>query len=204
MKIILKNRLLAPLLFLFLNLLACNALSLPLWDLSTDDGVLQAYNTITEQNLASTDVCIHRPANLKEVVVIGLFAHDAGCRGDEMFVGQTLGHFDNLTDDGLKANGWNGRTREELARLWTEDVLLAWRTPMQTANDDFARAGVTFTPPVVQTLADDRVQVELWVREPAGMLPEANYTQVRIVFEADGNLGEQTVLNQFTVSFEEE
>lgn len=194
-----------PVIFVLLLLtLACNALSLPLWDLTTDNGVLQAYNTITEQNLSSSDVCISRPTGLKEVVVIGVFAHDAGCRGDELFVGQTLGHFDNLTDDGLKANGWNDRTREELARLWTENVLLAWRTPMQTANDDFAHAGVTFTLPIVQTLANDRVQVELWVCEPAGMLPEANYTQVRIVFEADGNLGEQTVLNQFTVSFEEE
>lgn len=194
-----------PGLFILLLLtLACKSFSLPLWDLSTDDGVLQAYNTITEQNLSSSDVCISRPTGLKEVVVIGVFAYDAGCLGDELFVGQTLGHVDNLTDDGLKVNGWNDRTgRESLALLWTEDVLLAWRSPVQDPHPDFARASIPFTPPTVQTLTDGRVQVELWVQEPTGMLPETNYTQIRFVFESDGNLGERTTLNEFTVSFEE-
>ncbi|HNB53871.1 MAG TPA: hypothetical protein PK530_18135, partial [Anaerolineales bacterium] len=143
------------------------------------------------------------PTYLKEVVVIGLFAYDRGCAGDELFVGQTLGYVDNLTDDGLNANGWNDRTgRESLALLWTEEVLLAWRYPVQEANPDFTQVGIPFTPPTVQTLSDDRVQVELWVQEPGGMLPETNYTQIRIIFEKDGNLGEQTTLNQFTVSLE--
>ncbi len=83
---------LRPILFvLALNLLACKALSLPLWDLSTDDGVLQAYNTITEQNLSSSDVCISRPTGLQEVIVIGVFAYDAGCLGDEGGQGAELG-----------------------------------------------------------------------------------------------------------------
>lgn len=196
---------LRPILFvLALTLLACKALSLPLWDLSTDDGVLQAYNTITEQNLSSSDVCISRPTGLQEVIVIGVFAYDAGCLGDELFVGQTLGHVENLTGDGLSANGWNDRTkRETLALLWTEEVILAWRTPVQSTNPDFDRVGVPFTPPTVQTLADGRIQVELWVQEPGGMLPETNYTQLRVLFEVDGNLGERTTLNEFTVSFEE-
>lgn len=200
MKSIVKNRLFLFIL-LFLTILACNALSLPLWDLSTDTGVLGAYNTITEQNLTLEDVCILRPPDFNEVVLIGMFATDVGCQGDELFVGQTLGHFDNLTAQGLNANGWNDRTREDLARLWTEEVLLAWRTPVQVANPDFDQAGVPFTPPTVQTLSDDRIQVELWVQEPAGMLPETAYTNLQVIFEPDGSLGEQTPLNQFSVSF---
>jgi hypothetical protein len=198
----LHNRVIHALCPLLLTALACNALSLPLWDLSTDSGVLLAYNTITEQHLAPDDFCIHHPNGLKEVVVVGGFAHDLGCKGDELFVGQTLGHFDHLTDEGLALNGWNNGTgREELALLWVEEVILAWRSPVPTENEDFTKVGIPFSPPTAQTLNDDRVLVELWVREPAGMLPEANYTFLRVVFEADGRLAEQEVIENFTVPF---
>ena len=186
---------------LLLAAFACNALNLPLWDLSTDSGVLQAYNTITEQNIAPDDFCIHRPNRLKEVVVVGGFAHDRGCDGDELFVGQTLGHFDHLTDEGLALNGWSDRgNREDLALLWVGEVILAWRSPVHAENEDFTKANIPFSPPIVQILSDGSVQVELWVQEPAGMMPEANYTFLRVVFEADGSLGEQTEVNSFTVS----
>jgi len=195
---------LIPFPFILLTLLACNALSLPLWDLSTDEGVIQAYSTITEQNVAPDDICIQRPDELKEVVVIGWFAYDEGCSGDELFVGQTLGNVENLTDEGLVLNGWNNRQdREVLAQTWVEEVILAWRTPIHSEPDDFQQTTKLFSPPSTTTLSNGHIQVELWVREPEGMLPETTYTFRRYEFDEDGNLIEQTTVDRFTVTYEE-
>jgi len=177
-----------------LGVISCNALSLPLWDLSTDAGVVQAYNTITEQNLGTEDLCIHRPNGFKEVVVIGR-VQDDGCQGDELFVGQTLGRFDTLTDEGLTLNGWNDRTRREtLALQWTEGVLLAWHTPLEEENEAFKTSGIPFSPPAALTQTDGSIHVELWVREA-----ETHFAQYQVVFDSNGTLVSSTVLNEFTV-----
>ena len=186
------------LVLLALGVISCNALSLPLWDLSTDAGVIQAYNTITEQNLGAEDLCIHRPDGLKEVVVIGR-VQDEKCQGDELFAGQTLGRFDTLTDEGLALNGWNDRTRREtLALQWVEEVLFAWHTPLEQEDDAFQTSGIPFSPPSALAQTDDSIRVELWVR--AGTLPKTHYTQYQVVFDSNGTLSSSIVLNEFTVS----
>lgn len=193
------------LLSLALISLACGALpNLPLGapNLSTDEGVARAYNRASGSDFVLDDFCISRPDQLKDVVVVGFFAHDIGCDYDEIFVRSTLGDISNMTQAGLEANGWDETAaRTELALIWLEEVVLIESDVISRANEAFETGGKTFTIPESVLIDDGSVRVRMWLRAPSGMLAEDVYSKIQYDFSADGSTIERTKLDGFTIEY---
>ena len=180
------------------------ACSLTPVDVSTDEGVLEVLRReYGYDDLVEDDVCIRRPSDLDGVIVVGFFAYDAGCSGNDIFVGDSFGGMGELTPAGLARNGWEQvENRPSIALIWVDDVMLAWESVKWSENDDFAAEGVAFSPPVAQVLDDGSIRVVAWYETEAGMLPEAHYVQTEIVFDAAGNITSVVTLSSFTHEFE--
>ena len=171
-------------------------------DLSTDEGVAQAYSRATGKDLVLDDLCIQRPDELQNIVVVGFFAYDAGCDYDEVFVDGKLGDISQMTQAGLSQNGWANETgRAELALIWTKEVLYLESSLLSRANDDFEGAGQAFSAPSSVLNSSGSVTIRAWIRAPAGMLAEENYSWVELVYSADASEVTRTTLASFKIEF---
>ena len=60
-------------------------------DLSTDEKVMKELNKGRKSPLEDGDVCIERPEEFKELILIGYFADDRGCMfGDAFYKGEKI------------------------------------------------------------------------------------------------------------------
>lgn len=99
-------------------------------ELAGEDEKLQTKRKAASR-LEAKDVCIKRLKESPQIIVIGFFRTDAGCRFDGAFVNSRYYERDekNLSKIALAALGWNEanqRTREKLAKIWIEKGLLAF------------------------------------------------------------------------------
>jgi len=140
------------LLFIFLSGVLVGCANAQTVDLSTDKAVIAELQKIVDAKrdeigdkedknleakkknagkLEAKDVCIKRLEESANVIVIGFFADDLGCRFNGAFVDSR--YFEksdaNLSKNALDALGWmtaNRQEREKLAKLWVEKGLLAF------------------------------------------------------------------------------
>ena len=124
-------------------------------DLSTDKAVIEQLEKLKSKEFSKDKVCIERLKESANVIVVGFFAYDRGCRFDGVFVNSVYFEKDNadLSKNALNALGWkkaNQKEREKLAMIWVEKGLLAFSTVLYTKDEKFS--GGEFQPPQVITL----------------------------------------------------
>lgn len=172
------------------------------YDLATNEGVNAAREAkLGKKLLEYSKGCLKRPAELPEIILFGLFAHDRGCMLDGAFIKKRfLSKQENLSKAALESLGWRkavAKRREELALKWTQFGLLSFDGyPINKANSDFKR---DFQAP--QAVTDDKgvVNVTLWTRQPAGMRCETVYVRLIFKFANDGSLRERLTAESFTI-----
>lgn len=191
-------------LFLFLALLPfISSCQTP--DLSTDDAVLEFI--CNEKDISMEDardwICIDRFYNHDNIIVIGSFAHDAGCFIESIIVNGTMGDWDTMTDKALAEMGWSDESkRKELLLQFIDDTSMGWGYVQDSRNDEFDHKNASeFTEPIV-TETDGEFTVEFWVMGEAGMMPESNYYKMRVVFSANGELINSESIDSFTVPYD--
>lgn len=181
--------------------IACTSIIAPT-DLSTDEGVRRAYQREIGEDVPDDDFCVKRPSDLQDIVLVGYFAHDAGCRYGEVFVGHEFGRVRDMTAAGLLHNGWVDESRrEELAIIWADDVIFVEDNVLKRENDEFTSGGKPFIPPTATLNDDGGVSIELWVVYDGGMLPEATYKLQELSIRADGSLEFIRVADEFTIEY---
>ena len=173
-------------------------------DFSNDEVVLEEVNRIGKHKLSKDDICIERPEKFKDLVLVGFFAHDRGCDGGMRFYKGKEFDANNDIPKVMKDNGWEDRAKREfLALEWVKNVSLAWENPMEEADDDFkSQEEHTFMPPTVKTESGEII-VAVWVREPAGMNPDANFYLYTSAFDLKtGDFIRSQITDRFTINFE--
>jgi hypothetical protein len=173
------------------------------YDLSTEQGVTAARESLTGKKLAPADQsCIRRPRELP-IIVVGTWSLRFGCGFAGVFVkSQYLGHQDEaLSKAALAAVGWNtaNRTqREELARTWVTKGLLAFSTVLSEENGDFKDR--SFQAPQAVSKENDEVVVTLWAQlrmRGRGVLTTTYFLR-EYRFARDGDFAGDVQLDRFT------
>lgn len=168
-----------------------------------EEEVVKIYERYKQSKIeAKDDFCIRERPALKRVYSVGFFAHDLGCTGHEIVVGNKAGPWKELMPELLSVLGWElAEKREAIALSFVENIILAWQKVVKSSNKDFEKAGEEFSQPTVY-FTNDLYRVELWFKEPGGMLPEANYCYYRVEITSEGALHHSQILKSLTVSYE--
>lgn len=178
-------------------------------DLSTNEAVLAELQRIADAKLEALGkpagrklearfVCIERLKESAEIIVIGGFAYDRGCRFQGVFVNSRYFEKDDaaLSKNALAALGWEKapkREREMLAKFWVEKGLVPFFTVLYTRDKELNDQA--FQPPQVVSTKTGEIKVTLWVRLPRGR-GEQGYQHLEYRFSRDGNLlGSSTLTN---------
>lgn len=178
-------------------------------DLSTDEGVLAELQRRLDakreelgkkggSKLEARFVCIERLKETAQIIVIGGFAYDRGCRFQGVFVNSRYFEKDDaaLSKNALAALGWemaDQKQREKLALLWVEKGLLPFFTVLHTTEKELNDH--QFQQPLVVSTENGEIKVTLWVRLPRGRAAQG-YQHLEYRFSRDGNLlGSSTLTN---------
>lgn len=169
-------------------------------DLSTDEGVLKELNRIHNKEFSKDYVCIQRPNDFPDLILVAMFAHDRGCMGTDAFFLGEFGTISNRSVAILEHAGWklSANNRERLARAWFNDVHCAWRSPITTKPEAFPEAR-WFNQEVRQE--NDLTIVRGWVKQPSGMRPEAVYKAEEVRFNKDGSIESVQRLEEYIHEF---
>jgi hypothetical protein len=166
--------------------------------------VISMYQSHSDHTIEEADdFCVEKASSFSGIYSIGWFANDLGCPGNEILVAGEFGTVDELTQKGLRINGWNdNEKREQICLDWTDEVLLCWETPLHSTNEDFeAESTPVFHPPECEAVKEGW-KVLMWVEEPAGMLPQSNYYQLEVHYNPEGKITKQEIINSYTISYE--
>jgi len=143
------------------------------------------------------DVCVVIDQEFKHFASIGTFANDRGCMAEECFFGGEYGSLAFLTPKALEYYGWGNKDkRSKLALKWTERIIFVWESPIFDMPKGFTES--EFSKPKVEETKGN-VIVQLWIREPAGMLNQSDYRFVKVTYSNSGeiksieNLKEKTI-----------
>ena len=171
------------------------------YDLSTDEGVAAALETLTGKKTDRRSLtCIRRDRDLP-LVVVGSFAFDRGCVFDGVFVNaRYFGKSDAALSEGvLDTLGWkaaNQEQREKLVQTWVVKGLLAFVTVLRQQNEDFQNR--SFQPPRVVSGENGEIAITLWLRMPSGRVRGRNYILREYRFSKDGVFVGTSKLEDFT------
>ena len=182
-------------------LMACRGQNTPVQ--MDKDQIIKRYERHSGRTIKdSDDFCTEEASSFMGVYSLGWFAHDRGCAGHEILFGKKISEMEKLTPEVLKYYGWDKpEMREQLALDWVKEVVLAWESPVSRSNEDFEQASTPdFAPPEAVT-SGDKVTVQVWVRKPAGMLPESSYYRLKVVFDGAASMVEREATDSFTVEY---
>ncbi|MFY9621034.1 MAG: hypothetical protein WAM70_20460 [Pyrinomonadaceae bacterium] len=158
-------------------------------DLSTDEGVAAAVETLTGKKMDRRSLtCIRRDRELP-LVVVGNFAFDRGCAFEGVFVnGRYFGQSEAASSEGvLDTLGWktaNQEQREKLVQAWVVKGLLAFVKVLHQKNEDFENR--SFQPPQVVSKEAGEISITLWLRMPSGRSRGRSYILREYRFSKDG------------------
>ena len=181
-------------------------------DLSTNEGVLAELQRRLDakreelgkkggSKLEARFVCIERLKETAQIIVIGGFAYDRGCRFQGVFVNSRYFEKDDLalSKNALAALGWETASqeqREKLVLLWVEKGLLPFFTVLHTTDKELNDR--EFQPPQVVSTEGGEIKVTLWVRLPSGR-GEQGYQHLEYRFSRDGNLLGSSILTNLLI-----
>jgi hypothetical protein len=165
-------------------------------DVSTDAAIDAAYKKATGHALSREHRCARRSETFPDLVWIGSFAHDRGCRREGILARCKLDP-PGYAAAAMKQAGWpsgDAAKRKALAIAWLREI--DDERVLERAPDNFGTK--QFTAPAL-TARDKASVVEAWVQEPAGMQPESDYTKIRVEFAADGTHGKIETIDSQSV-----
>ena len=165
-------------------------------NLSTDQAVIEQLGKLKNKEFSKDKVCIERLKESANVIVVGFFAYDRGCRFDGAFVNSVYFEEDNadLSKNALNALGWkkaNQKEREKLAMIWIEKGLLAFSTVLYAKDEKFS--GSEFQPPQVVSNANGEIVITLWT---SVMKRKKEYHNLEFKFTKDGNMSDGKTLDE--------
>ncbi|MCY7345923.1 MAG: hypothetical protein LH614_06840 [Pyrinomonadaceae bacterium] len=174
--------------FVFLSGVLVGCANAQTVDLSTKEAVLEQLGKLKNKEFNRDKVCIERLKESANIIVVGFFAYDRGCRFDGVFVNSVYFEKDNadLSKNALNALGWkkaNQKEREKLAMIWVEKGLLAFSTVLYTKDKDFKDG--EFYPPQIVTKENGETIITLWT---SVMKRKKEYHNLEFRFTKDGNL----------------
>ena len=171
------------------------------YDLSTDEGVAAALETLTGKKIDRRSLtCIRRDRELP-LVVVGSFAVDRGCVFDGVFVNARYFAKNDaaLSESVLDILGWkaaNQEQREKLVQAWVVKGLLAFVKVLREQNEDFQNR--SFQPPRVVSRENGEIAITLWLRMPSGRVRGRNYILREYRLSKDGVFIGTSKLEDFT------
>lgn len=151
--------------------------------------------------LDKNDLCIEDVSELNHLFVVGFFAYDRGCGLERMFYNgyEIKGdHSDAkkiLIDNGFEDD------KTKLVETYHKEVILVFKSMIHQSNEDFEKAGVTFTP-ANTWIEGGQIISQIWTQKPSGMMPETSYYLSTLVFDLDGNFVSLSNKQNFTVSID--
>jgi hypothetical protein len=178
------------------------ALDASKYDLSTEQGVTAARESLTGKKLApSNQACIKRSGKLP-IIVVGTQSIHFRCVLDGVFVkSHYLGQEAVLSKAALELLGWksaNRKQREQLARAWVIEGWLGFQVVLSEKNNDFNDR--SFQAP--QTVSKDNgdVVVTLWeqLRGRGRARGTTTYLLREYRFAPDGDFSGEAQLDRFT------
>ena len=149
--------------------------------------IIRMYEKYSKKKIESPDdFCVEEAQGLDGVYCLGWFDHDLGCMGDEILVGNSIGHWKDLMPKALNLLGWKEENkRSDLALKWVKSVIIAWKVALKEKPENFGDSD--FEKPNVKKKPEGYF-VKLWVQEPSGMMPENNYYQLEIMIGSNAEL----------------
>lgn len=166
----------------------------PPQSLGTDEEVQAAFEAATGGKWHEDD-CIGR-TEVKDVILVGSFAHDRGCDTEGAFVGGEWITNEVLLKEGLGRVGWGEMSADErpaFALKWIERVLFHWGGDV--VNESTKAFEFDDTPAFAAPKAEvqgDEVVATMWVVEPPGMQDIDAFNQLEVRIGADGAVTQST------------
>lgn len=165
--------------------------------------IVRLYEQHSGQEIGdSDDFCSEDASSFPGVYALGWFAHDRGCMGNEVLFGEQIDKFSAMAPVILAAFGWaEEKQRTQLAMNLVKEVMLSWESPISSRNEDFDSNDTPDFSAPISTATERGIEVVIWVKEPGGMLPQSDYSRLKVVFDKDGELLESDNLDHFTVRY---
>jgi hypothetical protein len=146
------------------------------------------------------DFCMDSSRTFNDLYILGAFANDAGCMREGLMYCDTVGRDTSLQAKILRDHGWEvDSNRAALALAWVQEVQLCWSTPITSYHEDFGhKTNPNYDLPKA-VLTNQGIKVAIWVRQPAGMLPQNIYYKLEVLFGDDGHIVSRKRTHQFSV-----
>lgn len=177
--------------FLLFTLLSCgqnkteDTKSSTKYDVSSKEKIKKAMEEIDGKEYSDRAICDRKSRNFEDLILIGYFAYDRGCKGDKAFYkGQYINPVENAATI-LYDHNWK-KNKEQLAIDFTKDVITAWESVLR--KYDIKEDSNTFHVPQSKIIDNGDVEVICWVKEPTGMRPVNDYYRLKVVFDKKGNI----------------
>ncbi|MFT5860557.1 MAG: hypothetical protein ACI865_002670 [Flavobacteriaceae bacterium] len=146
------------------------------------------------------DVCIDSSYGIKNLFIVGFFAHDRGCGGARYFFKGKEITFDAKTTQLVLVNSGFKSKMLEITEAYHEEVLNHYEHDLSSEPERFIEGGETFFTPKVEKKGNQIIST-MWIQERGGMLPEVSYHLSTFVISLDGTPIEHTTSNRFTVDY---
>lgn len=178
----------------------------------TDEEITEIYCEATGEDRKQMEefLCIDRWNGYENIIVIGRFAHNAGCSAEGLIVDGEYGPWEEMFPIALSARGWRSgdliwTASDELYEVLFEmlsECSMAWGEPLYDANTDFDHPNAPeFKGPFI-TIEGEEIKgamITFWVAHSPGMLPQNSYTQYELIIDGEGNEQSMEAVNSFTV-----
>jgi len=172
------------------------------YDLSTEQGVTAARESLTGKKLDPADQACLKRARQLPIIVVGTRSLRFGCVLDGVFVkSHFLGNDAVLSKAALELLGWksvNRKQREQLARAWVSEGWLGFRRVLSEKHNDFGDR--SFQAPQAVSKDNGEVVVTLWeqLRMRGRGVLTTTYFLREYRFAQDGGLVADVQLDRFT------
>jgi hypothetical protein len=156
--------------------------------LETDEQILAALNDETGNDMDKKDVCIIRSTKFNDLILIGYFAYDRGCAGNDCFYKGNFKGISDISKAVMVDHGWSDESKRlDLVKEFMLDVSGAWETVALEEHEDFVVENQEWVEPQSE-IVDDTYVASAWIRQGAGMRKARSYYKVKYIFEKDGAL----------------
>ena len=170
----------------------------------TDEDILKLVQEETKGkwNPQARDLCITHPEYFKQITLISTFANDAGCGLEWICLDSTLLKPIEAAKRILPGEGWaKDAAYPEWAETWTREVVAVNKTILDKAPEKWNKGGkAPVFEPLQGRVERDEIVITVWIQQPAGMAPEANFAKLEVRYGISGEYYQSKVVANHRVS----
>lgn len=146
------------------------------------------------------DVCIDSCYGLKNLFIVGFFAHDRGCGGARYFFkGKEISFDDKTTKEVLAHSGFKSN-KFEVTEAYHKEIINHYEGMLNTEPERFTEGSEAFFAPRVYK-EGNRIISTMWIQERGGMLPEVGYHVSTLTMDLDGVPVDYSTSNAFIIEY---